>query len=80
MMFSQLGISSITTLMVLSFERYVIISRPFRSQHLTHRGAFYLIVAIWGYSLVLTTPPLFGWGAYSNEAANIRYVPFSDLT
>ncbi|XP_054263968.1 pinopsin-like [Macrosteles quadrilineatus] len=68
---SLLGISSITTLTVLSFERYVIISRPFRSRHLTHRGAAYLILGIWGYSLVLTTPPLFGWGAYVHEAANI---------
>ncbi|KAG8295938.1 parapinopsin-like [Homalodisca vitripennis] len=68
---SLLGISSITTLMVLSFERYLIISRPFHSRHLTHKGAICLILAIWTYSLVLTAPPLFGWGAYVNEAANI---------
>lgn len=66
------GISSITTLTVLSFERYIMISRSFSRHNLTHRGALSLIACIWIYSLVLTTPPLFGWGKYVNEAANIR--------
>lgn len=66
------GISAITTLMVLSFERYVMISKPFQARHLSQRGAGLMIVAIWAYSLVVTTPPIFGWGQYINEAANIR--------
>ncbi|XP_071441381.1 uncharacterized protein [Hetaerina americana] len=68
---SLLGIASITTLMVLSFERYVMISKPFQVRRLSHKGAIALIGAIWVYSLVLTTPPLFGWGDYVNESANI---------
>ncbi|XP_077300333.1 vertebrate ancient opsin-like [Arctopsyche grandis] len=68
---SLLGITSITTLTVLSFERYVMVSRPLSSRRLTMRGAIGSIFFIWSYSLAVTTPPLFGWGKYVNEAANI---------
>uniref|UniRef100_A0A182JS56 G-protein coupled receptors family 1 profile domain-containing protein n=1 Tax=Anopheles christyi TaxID=43041 RepID=A0A182JS56_9DIPT len=68
---SLLGITSITTLTVLSYERYCLISRPFSSRNLSRRGAFLAIFFIWGYSFALTSPPLFGWGAYVQEAANI---------
>uniref|UniRef100_A0A182J3L5 G-protein coupled receptors family 1 profile domain-containing protein n=1 Tax=Anopheles atroparvus TaxID=41427 RepID=A0A182J3L5_ANOAO len=68
---SLLGITSITTLTVLSYERYCLISRPFSSRNLTRRGAFLSVFFIWGYSFALTSPPLFGWGAYVQEAANI---------
>ncbi|XP_034238480.1 pinopsin-like, partial [Thrips palmi] len=66
-----LGITSISTLTVLSFERYMMISRPFGVGGLSRRGALGLIAAAWLYSLALTAPPLFGWGEYTNEAANI---------
>ncbi|XP_074041290.1 pinopsin [Leptinotarsa decemlineata] len=68
---SLLGITSITTLTVLAFERYMIVSRPFRSRGLSRKNAVYLVVGIWIYSLALTVPPLLGWGKYVNEAANI---------
>lgn len=66
------GITSISTLTVLSFERYMMISRPFGVGGLSRRGAVGLIAAAWLYSLALTAPPLLGWGEYTNEAANIR--------
>ncbi|XP_049943409.1 pinopsin-like [Schistocerca serialis cubense] len=68
---SLLGISSIATLTVLAFERYVMISRPFQARRLSRRGAALLVAAIWLYSLLLTAPPLLGWGDYVHEAANI---------
>ncbi|XP_067011411.2 pinopsin [Anabrus simplex] len=68
---SLLGIASITTLMVLSFERYVMISRPFHTSHLSRKGALLMVAAIWLYSLMLTVPPLVGWGDYVPEAAGI---------
>ncbi|XP_053671741.1 vertebrate ancient opsin-like [Anopheles nili] len=68
---SLLGITSITTLTVLSYERYCLISRPFSSRNLSRTGALVAVVLIWGYSFALTSPPLFGWGAYVQEAANI---------
>ncbi|EAT43163.2 AAEL005373-PA [Aedes aegypti] len=68
---SLLGITSITTLTVLSYERFCLISHPFSSRSLSRRGAVFAILFIWSYSFALTSPPLFGWGAYVNEAANI---------
>ncbi|CRK91553.1 CLUMA_CG005210, isoform A [Clunio marinus] len=68
---SLLGITSITTLTVLSYERYCLVSCPFSSSHLTKASAKTMVAFIWLYSLTLTTPPLFGWGKYVNEAANI---------
>ncbi|XP_063828999.1 rhodopsin, GQ-coupled-like [Ostrinia nubilalis] len=65
------GITSITTLTVISFERYMMVTRPLSSRHLSSKGAVLSIVFIWAYSLALTTPPLMGWGNYVNEAANI---------
>lgn len=50
------------------------VSRPFRNHGLTRKSAVYLVIGIWTYSLILTTPPLFGWGNYVHEAANIRQV------
>uniref|UniRef100_A0AAG5CSL4 G-protein coupled receptors family 1 profile domain-containing protein n=1 Tax=Anopheles atroparvus TaxID=41427 RepID=A0AAG5CSL4_ANOAO len=68
---SLLGITSITTLTVLSYERFCLISQPFTAQNRSKRGACFAVLFIWSYSLALTSPPLFGWGAYVNEAANI---------
>ncbi|XP_053608832.1 parapinopsin-like [Plodia interpunctella] len=66
-----LGITSITTLTVISFERYMLVTRPLSSRHLSSKGAALSIGFIWTYSLALTTPPLIGWGNYDQEAANI---------
>uniref|UniRef100_A0A182XWZ2 G-protein coupled receptors family 1 profile domain-containing protein n=1 Tax=Anopheles stephensi TaxID=30069 RepID=A0A182XWZ2_ANOST len=68
---SLLGIASITTLTVLSYERFCLISRPFTAQNRSKQGACLVVLFIWSYSFALTSPPLFGWGAYVNEAANI---------
>uniref|UniRef100_A0A182LYF6 G-protein coupled receptors family 1 profile domain-containing protein n=1 Tax=Anopheles culicifacies TaxID=139723 RepID=A0A182LYF6_9DIPT len=71
---SLLGIASITTLTVLSYERFCLISRPFTAQNRSKQGACLAVLFIWSYSFALTSPPLFGWGAYVNEAANISYI------
>ncbi|KAG5672470.1 hypothetical protein PVAND_002597 [Polypedilum vanderplanki] len=68
---SLLGITSITTLTVLAYERCCLVTSPFSSSHLTNRGAKLSVCFIWTYSFLLTSPPLFGWGKYINEAANI---------
>lgn len=66
------GITSITTLTVLSYERYCLISCPFSTTHLSKNGAKLAVCCIWLYSFTVTSPPLFGWGKYVSEAANIR--------
>ncbi|XP_042209562.1 parapinopsin-like [Homarus americanus] len=69
---SFFGISSISTLTVLSFERYLMISRPWKSSELTHRGSYFIIGAIWAYAFFTTAPPLAGWGGFDIEGPGIR--------
>ncbi|KAK4886684.1 hypothetical protein RN001_002955 [Aquatica leii] len=66
-----LGIGAITTLSILSFERYLIITKPFRKISLTQHGVTILLLGVWLYSLLLTVPPLIGWGNYIKEGINI---------
>ncbi|XP_076044873.1 parapinopsin-like [Oratosquilla oratoria] len=65
------GITSIATLMVLSFERFLMISRPWKTTELSRKGALRIIAAIWAYSFVTTSPPLFGWGGFDIEGPGI---------
>lgn len=67
----SLGISSITTLAMLSFERYCLVSSPFTS-NLSKKSAYKTIIFIWFYSFIVSGPPLFGWGDFAPEGANIR--------
>lgn len=39
-------------------------------------GSTVALILIWTYSFIVTSPPLFGWGEYVNEAADIRWVLF----
>ncbi|KAL1489761.1 hypothetical protein ABEB36_013696 [Hypothenemus hampei] len=68
---SLLGISSITGLSVLAFERFLIVSRPFQRHCMNRKNACFIVIGIWFYALCLTVPPLLGWGKYGIEAANI---------
>lgn len=69
--FISVGISSVSTLSVLAVERFCLVAFPL-SRHLTRNAAFLIVISIWFYAILLTVPPLFGWGEYVSEAANIR--------
>ncbi|XP_047493815.1 melanopsin-like [Penaeus chinensis] len=69
---SFFGITSIGTLMVLAFERYLMISRPWKTSELTQRGAILAIMGVWVYSFLTTAPPLAGWGGFGIEGPGIR--------
>ncbi|XKL62721.1 hypothetical protein PGB90_002554 [Kerria lacca] len=72
-MMSVFGICSIFTLSVLAYQRYNIICHPFSiTSHLSWTEAKICIAGTWICSLILSIPPLFGWGSYKPEAANIR--------
>lgn len=62
------GIMSISTLAAISYDRYVCISNPLQAaRFMTRRRAFTMITVVWMFSLVVTVPPIFGWGAYVAE-------------
>lgn len=64
--------ASVGTLTVLAVERYLLVCH--RTQSLGVKGAYLIIVGVWMYALLLTVPPLFGWGSYVIEGAGIRYL------
>ncbi|KAL7647610.1 UNVERIFIED_CONTAM: hypothetical protein RMT77_001210 [Armadillidium vulgare] len=68
---SLFGIGSITTLTVLSFERYLMISKPLTSSQMTKKRSLLIIVFIWVYSSLVTLPPLLGWGGFGIEGPGI---------
>lgn len=57
----------------MSFERFVMVVYPFSKKQLNNHAARICIIFIWLYAFAVTCPPLFGWGAYVSEAADIRY-------
>ena len=77
------GIGSITTLTVLALWRCQhVVWRPSNGNsnftgRLNRRHGALLLTFIWTYTLVVTCPPLFGWGLYDREAAHIRYLTIS---
>ena len=57
--------TSITTLLAISVNRYVAVSRPFRVITIyTRRNTVFIIVMIWFVSLLFSVPPLFGWSNF----------------
>jgi c-opsin len=83
-----IGIGSITTLTALALWRCQLVvycpanrSGAFANHHSGGGGsaklgrvqAAVLLTLIWSYALAVTCPPLFGWGRYDREAADIRY-------
>ena len=60
------GTASITTLVVISVNRYVAVSRPFRVARIyTFRNTVLVIIMIWFVSLLFSAPPLFGWSNFT---------------
>ncbi|XP_009903103.2 pinopsin [Dryobates pubescens] len=82
------GIVSLVSLAVLSYERYCTMTGTTEADTTNYRKAWAGIVLSWTYSLIWTTPPLFGWSSYgpegsgatcsvnwhSNDANNISYI------
>lgn len=62
------GLMSINTLTAISIDRYVVITRPLQaSQTMTRSKVHLMIFFVWLFSIVLSVPPFFGWGAYIPE-------------
>nr|CCP46947.1 c-opsin [Euperipatoides kanangrensis] len=62
------SIASITNLAFISFERYIVISKPFAAAKINFRVSAIGIAGIYLYSFAVTAPPLFGWNSYIQEA------------
>ena len=58
--------TSMTTLVAISVNRYIAVSRPFQVIRIyTFRNTIFIIVMIWFVSLLFSAPPLFGWSNFT---------------
>ena len=58
--------ASITTLVAISVNRYIAVSRPFRIVRIyTFTNTILIIIMIWFASLLFSAPPLFGWSNFT---------------
>ncbi|XP_038819278.1 pinopsin-like [Salvelinus namaycush] len=64
---SLLGIVSLISLAVLSYERYSTMMGPTEADSTNYRKVALGIAFSWVYSLMWTLPPLFGWSRYGPE-------------
>lgn len=61
------GIVSLISLAVLSYERYSTMMTPTEADSSNYCKALLGITLSWVYSLIWTMPPLFGWSSYGPE-------------
>lgn len=65
------GEVSIITLAVLSLQRLLIITSPEKYKITSYRTSIMINLAIWCYTLFISIPPFFGFGAYVVETSGM---------
>lgn len=53
------------TMVVIGYDRFNVIVRGFKGQKITPGIAFFILIAIWAYSVGVCIPPFLGWGGYA---------------
>ncbi|XP_027492142.1 melanopsin-like isoform X2 [Corapipo altera] len=76
------GITSMMTLLAISIDRYLVITKPLQSiQWTSKKRTIQVIAVVWLYSLGWSLAPLFGWSSYVPEGLMISctwdYVTYS---
>ncbi|XP_051786920.1 pinopsin-like [Erpetoichthys calabaricus] len=66
-MVSLTGIVGLWSLAILAFERYIVICKPMGDFRFQQKHAVIGCTFTWVWSLIWTTPPLFGWSSYVPE-------------
>ena len=63
-----MGLLSINTLAFIAYDRYTVITNPLEAvRKVSKKKTALSILAIWLWSALWSTPPLFGWGRYTLE-------------
>ncbi|XP_069094190.1 melanopsin-like [Pleurodeles waltl] len=66
------GITSMMTLLAISIDRFLVITRPLQSiRWSSKKRTSQIIVLVWLYSLFWSLAPLFGWSSYVPEGLKI---------
>ncbi|KAM3831128.1 melanopsin [Vipera latastei] len=76
------GITSMMSLLAISVDRYLVITKPLQSlKRSSKKRSFIIIMFVWLYSLAWSVCPLFGWSSYIPEGLMISctwdYVSYS---
>ncbi|NWX21156.1 OPN4 protein, partial [Aegotheles bennettii] len=76
------GITSMMTLLAISVDRYLVITKPLQSiQWTSKKRTMQIVAVVWLYSLGWSVAPLFGWSSYVPEGLMISctwdYVTYS---
>lgn len=62
------GVVSILSMVVIGYDRYNVIVKGFNGVKITMGKALAIVLAIWGYSIAISLPPLMDmWGGYTTE-------------
>jgi len=62
------GVASILSMVVIGYDRYNVIVKGFNGAKITAGKAMAIILAIWGYAIGISLPPLLDiWGGYTTE-------------
>lgn len=62
------GLMSINTMVAIAIDRYYAIAKPLQvAKNMSRKKSFFMIVAVWLWSLLSAVPPVFGWGRYIPE-------------
>ena len=69
--FERIGMTSLYTLMGLSIERWLIITRPGKFSLNSYATTWIIISSAWILSLMTALPPLFGWAYYAPETSGM---------
>lgn len=70
------GITSMMTLLAISVDRYLVITKPLQSiQWTSKRRTMQVIAAVWLYSLGWSVAPLLGWSMLSALSLSLSLSP-----
>ncbi|CEF69113.1 Melanopsin [Strongyloides ratti] len=77
---STLSVGGIHQLTLLSFERYVGVNHPFVSMKVSLKTKVLFATGAFVWTLLTTTPPLFGWSRYKVLDDSLHYCVFDYLS
>ncbi|XP_023329413.1 compound eye opsin BCRH2 [Eurytemora carolleeae] len=61
------GTTSMLIVAVIAYDRYRVVTKGCTAKRLTFSQAFLNVLLCWVYSIAVSVPPFFGWGAYKAE-------------
>ena len=68
----SVGIQSLVTLSILAMQRYMMVTRNKQFPLSSPMSTFCALIFIWTYTLMVSSPPLLGWGSFNLNSLKVR--------